>query len=66
MMDIKQEELDKRFVDGVIRVETIVSNMKVLSNIEFEEFCRQTHELLQTEIGPERLAKFQGKFNVTT
>jgi len=63
-MDIKQEELDKRYVDGVLAVESLVGKMAVLSHAEFTEFCRRVQHLLQNEIGPERLAVLQGKEDV--
>lgn len=64
MIDIKQEELDKRFVDGVLAVESLVGRMKVLNVSQFEEFCKGVNDLLQEEIGADRIAAIQGKDEV--
>lgn len=66
MIDIKQEELDKRFVDGVLAVESLVGRMKVLNASQFDAFCKTVHELLHEEIGADRLAAIQGKDEVRT
>lgn len=66
MMDIKQEELDKRFIDGVIAVESLVGQMKVLSRDEFNEFCKRVDDILKQEIGEERLDAIQGKGEIHT
>ncbi|MDM9643868.1 hypothetical protein [Rhizobium sp. S163] len=62
MMDIKQEEMDKRFVAGALAIESALVHPKYMATAEhIREAARMVHKVIVAEIGEERLAAIQGK-----
>ncbi|NTE87218.1 hypothetical protein [Agrobacterium rubi] len=66
MMDIRQEELDKRYVDGVLAVESLLYSMKLLSGDQVNSFAGKVHGLIVDELGEERYAAIAGAEEVHT
>lgn len=65
-MDIRQEELDKRYVDGVLAVESLLYSMKLLSSDQMNSFAEKVHGLIVDELGEERYAAIAGVEEVHT
>jgi hypothetical protein len=61
MIDIKQEELDKRFVRGVLAAESAIFDLKFLTNEQINVAAEAFHRVIVAEIGEARLQAIQGE-----
>lgn len=61
MRDIRQEELDKAFMDGALAVESAVLADKSLTSEQKNALAVASHGAVFSVLGEERMARIQGQ-----